>query len=60
MYGDYAETDLDQPTDYSLQYQEEEEEAESAPTEVYSFLIKCFIEFKILYNNNELFMNLYK
>ncbi|XP_049945823.1 uncharacterized protein LOC126427981 [Schistocerca serialis cubense] len=26
VYGDYAETDLDQPTDYSLQYQEEEDE----------------------------------
>jgi len=25
VYGDYAETDLDQPTDYSLQYGEEDE-----------------------------------
>ncbi|GLH14629.1 Uncharacterized protein GBIM_18977 [Gryllus bimaculatus] len=28
VYGDYAETDLDQPTDYSLKYPEEEEEEE--------------------------------
>lgn len=26
VYGDYAETDLDQPTDYSLQYGEEDDE----------------------------------
>jgi len=28
VYGDYAETDLDQPTDYSLKYAEENEEIE--------------------------------
>jgi hypothetical protein len=28
VYGDYAETDLDQPTDYSLKYAEENEETE--------------------------------
>ncbi|XP_069674956.1 adenomatous polyposis coli protein-like isoform X2 [Periplaneta americana] len=28
VYGDYAETDLDQPTDYSLKYAEEDEETE--------------------------------
>ncbi|XP_023720019.1 uncharacterized protein LOC111871273 isoform X3 [Cryptotermes secundus] len=28
VYGDYAETDLDQPTDYSLKYAEENDETE--------------------------------
>jgi hypothetical protein len=28
VYGDYAETDLDQPTDYSLKYSEENDETE--------------------------------
>lgn len=32
-FGDYQETDLDQPTDYSLRYAEDQSELESSPSE---------------------------
>lgn len=34
VYGDYAETDLDQPTDYSLQYGEEDDHSDFEEQEI--------------------------
>ncbi|KAI4482145.1 hypothetical protein M0802_013794 [Mischocyttarus mexicanus] len=35
LYGDYAETDLDQPTDYSLRYAENDTDEDEKPTTEY-------------------------
>ncbi|KAK3907501.1 Adenomatous polyposis coli protein [Frankliniella fusca] len=46
VYGDYAETDLDQPTDYSLQYGEEDDlsdfEAPEIPISIHEDTVKMY------------------
>ncbi|XP_034234963.1 adenomatous polyposis coli protein-like isoform X3 [Thrips palmi] len=48
VYGDYAETDLDQPTDYSLQYGEEDDElsdsfeAQEIPISIHEDSVKMY------------------